>query len=332
MSGEIFSNETDYDTDTTSCTSIATEIIFYIFLLLEISSVLCSLLLFYYFIRLREYLYRDHSNITILYLVIASFLVTSIDMPIIIIHLQNCYYIGSMKDSSAFCTFWILCDYIFYSLNLWLIAFACFERYLSIFFKQFIMKNRIRRFLLYYASVIFITLFAVFWYLYLTLIYPCAQTSFDYTQITCGGSCYEFVDDPVIQNIDWIIAVLLPTFLVIFFILILILHVLYQRHKISRVSTQRNTWKRTHKMFLQLVPIGFIFLAFNMPLIIVGMLGITNSWYYTTFYSYTNSFWYCLPLLMPFAILSRQKEILERLRILFNLQGANRIASPDGTA
>ncbi|CAF1440214.1 unnamed protein product [Adineta steineri] len=252
-------------------------------------------------------------------------------MPIIIIHLQNCYSIESMKDPYTFCIFWILYDYILYSVNLWLMAFACFERYLSIFFKPFIMKTRKRRFLLYYALIIFIILFVVLWYLYLILIYPYAQTSFDYTQMTCGGSCYEFVDDPVIQNIDWIIAVLLPTFLEIFFILILIVHVLYQRDKISRHLTERNTWKRTRKMFLQLVPIGFIFLAFNMPLIIVGMLGITNSWYYTTLYSYTNSFWYCLPLLMPFAILSRQKEILKRLRILFNLRGANRIASLDGT-
>ncbi|CAF1424001.1 unnamed protein product [Adineta steineri] len=333
MSDEIFSNETDYDydTDTTTCTSISTEITFYIFLLLEIPSVLCSLVLFYYFIRLREYLFRDHSNTTIIYLLLGTSLVTSIDMPIIIIHLQNCYYIESMKDPSAFCIFWILCDYTFYSLNLWLMAFACFERYLSIFFKQFIMRNRKRRFLLYYALVIFITLFPVLWYIYLILIYPCAQTDFDYTQITCDGSCYQAVDDPVTQNTDWFLADLLPTFLVIFFILVLILHVLYQRHKISRHSTQRNIWKRTRKMFLQLVPIAFIFLAFNMPLIMVGMLSITDPWYDTTPYYYANSFSYLLPLLMPFAVLSKQKEILKRLRILFKLRGANRIATLDGT-
>ena len=327
---DIFSNNTDYDTDTNSTTdatpvsmSVPMQVVFYIFLLLDILSVLCSLVLFYYFIRLRE-LHRQ-SNQIIMYLLVGTFLVTAVDIPLILPYLQNNYYIQSMKYPNAFCIFWIMYDYGMYSLNLWLMALACLERYLLIFFKQVIVRTKKRRFFLYYVPVTFIILFVVFWYLYLVALYPCAQTQFDFTQSTCGFPCYQTFGTVIIQNLDWTLCVLLPMFLTILFNFLLILQVLYQKHKINRHLMQQGTWKRTRRMFLQLLPITFIFLVFNMPLIIVGLLAISNPWYNTTPYFYVNSLSYCLALFMPFAALSRQREIRKRLSTLMRLGRLNGI-------
>lgn len=305
--------------------SLPNQIVFYIFLLLDIPSVLCSFILFYYLIGLRAIGQQRYSNHTIIYLLLGSFIVTSFDIPLILPYLQNDYYIQSMKYPNSFCVFWVMLDYGMYSVNLWLMSYACLERYLLIFFKELIMRTNKRRFMMYYVPVIMIYLFDIFWYLYLVALYPCDKSQFDYTQTVCGFPCYKIVATPTIITIDWTIADLLPVFLTILFILILICHVLYQRHKINKHLIQRETWKRTRKMFFQLVPIAFIFLIFNMPLIIVGLLAISNPWYNTIPYFYVNSLSYCLSLTMPFAVLSKQTQIRNRLSTFLRLRRLNRI-------
>ena len=179
---------------------------------------------------------------------------------------------------------------------------------------------------MYYAPVTLVTLFAFFWYLYLLVLFPCTNVQFDFTQFLCSTPCYAIEASAILRNFDWTIAGLLPVFLTIFFTLILILHLIYQRHKISRCLVQRKTWKRTRKMFLQLLQITFTFLSFTLPLITVGLLAIFDPWYSTIPYFYVSFLYYCLPLLVPFAVLSKQKVIQQRLFILFRIRPANRIA------
>jgi hypothetical protein len=157
MNFEIL-NKTDYDTDnsssadiTTAAVSLQAQFVFYIFLLLDIPSVFCSLLLFYCFARLPELRQQHQSNQIIIYLLVGTFLVAAVDVPLILSYLQNHYYIQFMKYPNSFCIFWIMYDYGMYSINLWLMALACLERYLLIFFKQIVMKNRKRHFFLYYV-------------------------------------------------------------------------------------------------------------------------------------------------------------------------------------
>lgn len=307
-------------------TSIAARIVFYIFLILDIPSILCSVLLVYYFIRLPEFRHRHHSNVTLICLLLGSFLVTAIDIPLILPYLQNRHYVNSMRYPRTFCIFWTIYDYGMYSLNLWLVTLICLERYLFIFFKEFIRKIRRICFLISYIPVTLIVLSVAFWYLYLVAFYPCIQSQFDFTEIFCGFPCYKVASSPSVLITDWFIADLLPVFLTIFFIFLLISHVLYQRHKISRHLIQRQTWQRTRKMFHQLVPIAFIFLIFNMPLIIIGVLGASNSWFYKTPYFYVKSFSYCQSFCMPFAVLLRQKIIRKRVANLLKFRRPNRTA------
>ena len=329
MSSSKISDDTDTNfssTATSDSPALPTQVVFYVFLLLDIPSIACSLLLFMYFMSARDPRHQHHSNPTITYLLVGSFLVTTVDLPLILPYLQNHYFIASMKNPNPFCVFWIMYDYGMYSLNLWLMALACLERYLLIFFKQIVVRNRKRRFVLYYLSVTIIALFVLLWYTYLVALYPCEQTQFDLTQIVCGFPCYKIVGSPAIINMDWSLADLLPVFLTILFIVMLILHVLYQRRKISKHLIQRETWKRTRKMFLQLLPIALIFLVFNMPLIIVGLLAISYPWFNTVPYFYANSLSYCLPMCMPFAVLSAQKTMRMQLFAWLRRRKLNQLA------
>jgi hypothetical protein len=79
-------------------------------LLLEIPSIPCSLLLFYYFARLPEVRQQYPSNQTNIYLRFGTFLVTVFDIPIILSYLQNNFFIALLKNPISFCMFWYIYD------------------------------------------------------------------------------------------------------------------------------------------------------------------------------------------------------------------------------
>ena len=322
MTLEIF-NKTGDDTEANSTTdantvvqSLSTQVFFYLFLFSDIPSLSCSLLLFYFFLRLPELRQQYYSHQMSLYLLSVTFLMNAIDMSLILFYLHDNNYFASRNYPFSFCMFWVIYDYTLWSLILWIVALLSLERYLSIFFKQLVTKNMKRRIIVYYIPVLSIGLFLISWYVYLVIFYPCTQAQFDLTQILCGFPCYINEASDILLNFDWIIAALLPVFLTIFFTLILILHVVYQRHKIARHLIGQETWKRTRKMFVQLLPITLTFSLFTMPVTIVGLMGVSNPWYSAIPYPYVSLLSYFLPLFAPFVILFQQKAIQGQLRTL----------------
>lgn len=98
--------------------STGSQMFFYIFLLLDIPSILCCSLLFYYFIRIPELHQQHYSHQMMIYLLINSFLIIAIDIPLMLPYLQGYYYITTMTNPSSFCLFWKIFDYSMCSLNL----------------------------------------------------------------------------------------------------------------------------------------------------------------------------------------------------------------------
>ena len=304
----------------------AAQVLFYTFAVLDSLSILCSLLLLYFFACLPQFCQQYYAHHTFIYLLVGAFVTNTIDVPILLMYFQNYHQIASLKDPNAFCIFWRILDYSIYSINLWLTALFSLERYIMIFFKQVVMKSKKRRLCAYYGLAIFVVVSIFVWYIYLIRFYPCVQPeSLDFTQIYCGVPCYQVKANEILLNFDWILYALLPVFLTILFTFILISHVIYQKHKISRHLINQETWKRTRKMFLQLLPITLIFSVFNMPLIIIGLLSISGTWYAITPYFYASCLSYCWPICMPFAIISKQKTIQKRLFVLFIRRRTNKI-------
>jgi H+/gluconate symporter-like permease len=140
----------------------------------------------------------------------------------------------------------------------------------------------------------------------------------------CNLPCFLVVGSLALKNGNMILLDLIPSFLTVLFTIILITHVLYKKRKNSKHLMQQDTWKRTRKMFLQLLPVTFAFLLCNLPLIIVVLIAIANPWFFTTPYFYANNLTYCWSLLMPFAILSKQTAMKKRLFNFLRLTRFNR--------
>lgn len=183
--------------------ALVLQIFFYTFAVLDSLAILCSLLLFYCFACLPE-LHREHyAHLTAIYLLISAFLISTIDVPMLLMYFQNYHQIASLKDPNSFCIFWRILDYIFFTINLWLIALFSLERYIMIFFKQVVMRSKKRRFCAYYALVIFMVVFISVWYIYFIRFYPCVEPqSFDFTQVFCGSPCYLVEASEIFVNFD----------------------------------------------------------------------------------------------------------------------------------
>ena len=91
---------TDYDTEPL----LVRHIMFYVISLLDFLSICCSLLLFYYFIQLRE-LRNLFSNQIIICLLFWSFLVTTVDIPLTLPFLYDYFYIATLRNPHAFVSF-----------------------------------------------------------------------------------------------------------------------------------------------------------------------------------------------------------------------------------
>lgn len=98
-------------TATSDSPALPTQVVFYVFLLLDFPSIACSLLLFIYLMSARDPRHQHHSNPTISYLLVGSFLVTTVDLPLILPYLQRHYFVASMKNPNSFCVFRIMHDY-----------------------------------------------------------------------------------------------------------------------------------------------------------------------------------------------------------------------------
>ncbi len=91
-------------------------------------------------------------------------------------------------QSNLFCHFWPVYNYALFVISLLSICYGCIERYFLIFCRIFFNKHLI---LLHYGPLAFLVIYPPLLYFGLIVIYPC-ENSFDYTQLVCGGACYQY--------------------------------------------------------------------------------------------------------------------------------------------
>jgi hypothetical protein len=112
-------------------------------------------------------------------------------------------------QSSLFCHFWLVYNYALFVNGLMLMAYGCIERYFLVFCRIFFKKHLI---LLHYGPLVFCLIYPPLLYFGLIVIYPC-ENDFDYTQLVCGGACYEY-EVSFIERIKNILKVFLKISLV----------------------------------------------------------------------------------------------------------------------
>ena len=280
---------------------------FGVLLAFEIPSLLCSLFIFFCFVRERELrMWQNHSFILIS---VCNFLMATIELPVTLSFFRTGH---APANTAAFCFYWIFANYTLTGVSLYLMAVASMERYILIFWTRHLHSTILRRQLVHYFPLAFALILPSLWYAAVVLFFPCRPGSeFDYKSFVCGGACYQ--SSKVWATIDWTLSSFTPVFMITAFNGLLLAQVLWEKRHIR----QALTWRKTRKMVIQLSATVFLYLITQLPvatLSIIGLLGtmsenlthITLVWlYYLPYFIY---------LLSPFAYVLTTKQCLGYLR------------------
>ncbi|CAF0956985.1 unnamed protein product [Didymodactylos carnosus] len=275
-------------------------------LIFQIPSVLCTLLIFYHFLKNnREYRHRIQNQILVLLLFI-NFLIETIELTI-----TETFLNFGFIQSSKICLFWITINYTLFALSLSLTAWTSIERYLFIFNAHFIKKHLI---LLHYLPIIMLIIYTPLFYSGLILIYQC-ENDFDCTKYTCAGPCYLY--EAQLGITDWLINVFTPIIIIAVTNVTLIVQVIKQKYRMQRT----NQWRRTIKLSIQLLSISFLYICGWFPYMTVSLIQIFENTLFLTHLvsTYVAYLAYVSALLLPFVSIICLPDIKQNLlSLLFN--------------
>ncbi len=307
MVSEDNSSETDVSSDISEV-SIPRSIRLIILLILDIPSLILTILILIFIFKsrvLRQSLH-NHVIIALLFSVLPTQL---IDIPFHIVYLSLGYV---WPANSQFCLFWMFISIGIFDSTRILMGYAAVERHLLVFYDRWLNSWR-RRLVLHYIPLFSVILYSLIFYLYVIIFPPCS-TNFDYTQPWCSYPCY--FDDKILSMFDSIANVIIPAFIVFFFSLTFLLRVVIQKRRLNL----RNQWRKHRKMALQLLSISSLLIIFNLPLNLLTLAHLCglSADVGLRFSQYAYFFTYFIPLLMPFICFAFLPEIYRKLIKIFS--------------
>jgi hypothetical protein len=289
----------------TAAMTLPPQIGFWIMLLVNTPSTICSLCLIVYIIfnRTQRHALQNHTILLIL-LCGLPIQVWDINFYLVFFH-----YGSVVPPKPVTCLLWYLADDGFFTAGVILLAWLAIERHILIFHDRWV-SNRRGRFLYHYLPLIIILTYVVPYYTIVIFFPPCENT-FDYSAAVCGGlACYhaygflgmwEFAANsttPVI--IESIVSTAL------------ILRVHWQRRRLR----QSNQWRKQRRMVIQLLLVSSVSISVSLPFYALSILeycGISSvtmnevdfDFFYLT---------YCIYFLFPFASLCQFPELRKKIK------------------
>lgn len=236
---------------------------FFILIILQIPSIILTLLIFIFFLTHRHSLHILQNQALFILLIITFFQLT-IDLPMPI----NFYRIDYVTPATAtFCTWWSFIEYTLSLTSILLMATISLQRHLLIFHAH-ILHNHFKRYVFYYLPLIFCIIYPLVFYIIVILFYPCDGTQWDFTLNLCGNTvCYN-IDNRVLNIFDWTVNYGLSNMIIFLGNLSLIIRVINQRlrhhHHIS--------WRKQRRMTLQLLSISSLYLFAWIPNLIISVI------------------------------------------------------------
>jgi hypothetical protein len=234
---------------------------FWLFLVLDIPAVLCSVFALYHLLAERSSRQALHNHATILILLF-NFIYQLIDIPL---HLQY-FSLGIMRPATpALCLIWWFIDYAFFFISLVLLMWASFERHILIFHTWMVATQR-KRLLVHYLPILVIVLSMMIFY-GIAIFAPSCQNTFDYTADLCGtAGCYESVSSfAMIERVGFAVA---PSFLIAIFSMALLARVVRQKCRFDRVVG----WRKQRKLTINIVFMPLLYLCFDLPLSVIDLV------------------------------------------------------------
>lgn len=158
-------------------------------------------------------------------------LIIGVELPFTL----NFLYQGNAQQTM--CTVWITLNYSLFELSIYLVALTSIERYLFIYYEQFMQQHII---IFHFIPSGFILLYCPLFYIGVVVLYTC-QPAYDINLYLCGGACYQF--ERILGFVDWLgngIVIVMITF---FVNMALIIHRLIKRRKVQNVITRAQRQK-----------------------------------------------------------------------------------------
>ncbi|CAF0914639.1 unnamed protein product [Adineta ricciae] len=307
-----------FDTDEVA---IPRPIRFWLLLLLDIPSIICTFFILYHLLIDRNLRWQLNNHSTIILLLFGS-TIQLIDIPLNLDFIANS---GRVKPSnSILCRCWWIVDIGFYNGITIIMAWSAFERHILVFRDQWV-STRKRRFLLHYLPLIILLCYIYIFYVMVIFFPPC-QNRYNYTLPVCNNfPCY--LHDPILGKWDSCVNNIFPTVLISLFVVALVLRVYRQKRRLN----QPIQWRKQRKLIIQLVPISVLYLIVNIPLnflIFVHLCGVleqSGGDVQLTF----DFLGYLLILIFPFVNLASISELRKKtsLQRLFSMRTQRRVAT-----
>ncbi|CAF0912582.1 unnamed protein product [Adineta steineri] len=302
-----FGNSSDNDGESFSFpeVSIPRPVRFWLMLLFDIPSIVCSFCLIIHILMKRTQRHALHNH-TILLILICNLPVQLIDITFYLIFFSY----GSIQPSQPLvCLLWWFVDYGCYAGELVLMAWLAVERHILIFHDRLLL-NRRGRFLFHYLPLIIIVTYFLLFYLIVVFFLPC-ENNYLYTVPVCGQSpCYESYG--ILGVWESIVHTIMPVLLEGIASIALILRVQMQKRRLR----QSNQWRKQRRMIIQLVLVSSLNIGIDIPgsmLLLAHLCGLSAD-YGTEAQLYIFFLEYFVVFLFPFILLSQFSDLRKTIK------------------
>jgi hypothetical protein len=247
-------NSTDVEYYSGSDFTMSISVRFWLYLIPNVLSILCSLFVLYYLLFDRT-LRQSLNNHVFIVLLFVGLIFELVDIPLTL----HYYRIGTVwRLTPSFSLLWTYIDFVLYTTQIIIFAWATMERHILIFQYQWISTRR-KRFLIHYLPLI-ILLTYVFVYCLIIIYFPPCKNLYFHSYIN-GVPVPCVLDKTIIAKYDLVCHQILPTFTIIISSIFLFIRVLHQKSRMKRPIP----WRKQRKMAIQLLSISILYIFFNFP-------------------------------------------------------------------
>lgn len=295
--------------------SLPESVRFWLLLIFEIPSLVCSCVLLYYLLT-KPNLRKSLGNHVIIVLLLIGLFSQLIDIPFYLNYLRVKYVWPSIPSS---CIVWWFAATGISNITNMIMAWASIERHILIFNDRWLLADN-RCFYIHYCPLVGIILYGFIYYSVILLMYSC-DNMYSYTSDWCLFPCFYYHRN--LAMYDTIANSIMPTPIIAMFSFGLIVRVIKQKHSLHR----RVQWRKFRRMTIQVLSLTALFLLFNLPMTSLVLahvwglpVGSTGQFEYYTYYLY-----HFVSLLMPFVCLFSLPSIMRRIKNLASFQTRVRI-------
>lgn len=282
---------------------------FWILLLTDFPSIICSFILLSYFFGNRTARCALNNHVIVL-VIIYGFGTQLVDTPLYLGFIINS---GVKPSVPSICLLWWVVAFGTYNTVQILMAWASIERHLLIFNDRWTTTKR-GRFFSHYLPLIFIIIYTFIFYLYVLFILPCENT-YLYNLPQCNAyPCYQ--SDSIFGTWDFIGHNILPGFTVAVFSIALLIRVIRQKQRLN----QQIQWHKHRRMTIQLLSISVLCIIFILPLNLLSLAYLCGlpSDYGVQVSQYLYFASYFLIFLIPFFCLASTPELCRKIKQKFS--------------